>query len=104
MEMAPERALALVADEQERAARIGEEVLEVVHDPAAGEHPRGGDDHERPVCVADRLRLLDRIGELLARIAERRVAGAQERAGLLVVGLGMASYTLVARDAIGESM
>ena len=84
-----ERPLALVADEQQRAFRVGKEVLEVVHDPAAGQHPRGGDDHERPVGEADRLRLLDRIGELLARVHQRRLARAQELSGLLVVGLGV---------------
>ena len=73
-DVAPERSLALVADEQERAGRIGEEVLEVVHDPAAGQHAGRGDDHDRAVGQANRLRLLDRVGELLARVAQRRVA------------------------------
>ena len=38
LDVAAKRALALVADEEQRALRIGEEVLEVVHDPPAGEH------------------------------------------------------------------
>src|SRR4029453_13646450 len=55
LEVAAERSLSLVADEEQRAARIGEEVLEVVHDPAAGQHSGAGNDHDRPVGVPNRL-------------------------------------------------
>ncbi len=58
-----------------------------MHDAPAGEHSRRGDDHDRPVSMRDRLGLLDGIGELLARVLERRLTGAQELARLLVVVL-----------------
>ena len=48
-------ALPLIADEQQHRGGVGEEVLEVVQDPSAGQHPRRGDDHERLGIRADRL-------------------------------------------------
>src|SRR5918996_2426900 len=67
-EVTAQRALSLVADEEQCAGRIGQEVLEVMHHAAAGQHAGAGHDHHRPLCVTDRLRGLDAVGELLAGV------------------------------------
>ena len=54
--------------------RIGQQVLEVMEDPAAGEHPGRRDEDERPRAADDRLRRLDAGGARLAGVDERRVA------------------------------
>src|SRR6185436_18859264 len=58
LEVRAERALALVADEQDRRVRIADEVAQVVHNTAAREHPIRGHDHVRPLRGRDRLRRL----------------------------------------------
>ena len=56
LEVGAQRALALVADEQDRRGRVVDEVAQVADDPAAGQHPVRGDDHVRPGRPGDRLR------------------------------------------------
>ena len=57
---APERPLALVADEQDGRVRVVDEVAQVADDAPAGQHPVRGHDHVRPRRVGDRLRRLGR--------------------------------------------
>ena len=57
LDVPSERSLTLVADEQEGAGGIGQEVLEVVHDPPAGEHPGARHEHQRPWLGPDPLGL-----------------------------------------------
>ena len=85
LEVRAERALALVADEQDRGGRIVDQVAQVADDPPAGQHPVRGHDHVRPRGARDRLRRLDVVGDDLVRVVERRLARAQERRRLLVV-------------------
>ena len=61
-EVPAERALALVADEQDRGRRVVQQALRVAHRPAAGEHPVRRDDHVRRRRLRDRLATPGRSG------------------------------------------
>ena len=47
LEVGTQRALALVADEEQQRVGVVDELAQVVHDPAAGEHAAGGHDDHR---------------------------------------------------------
>ena len=53
-----QRALRLVADEEDRARRVADVLGQVVLDAAGRTHARGGHDDRRALQVVDRLRLL----------------------------------------------
>ncbi len=94
-QVAAEGPLALVADEQERGPRVGKQVLEVVEDPPAGQHPGRRDQDERPRAADDRLRGVHAGGACLAGVDERRVAGLEEAERLGVVALRVAEVDVV---------
>ena len=82
--------LPLVAHEQQRGVRVVDEVSQVPHHPAAGQHPVGGHDQVRPGRELDRAGLLGRVDDDLCRIVERRRAVAEQPRGLLVEVLAVA--------------
>src|SRR5512138_964554 len=57
LQVRAERALSLIADEQQRRRGILDEVAEVMEDATPGEHPVRRDDDVRPPRVLDLLRL-----------------------------------------------
>ena len=93
-EVAAERALALVADEQHGRRRVVEQPLRVAHGPSARQHPVRGDDDQRRRGLGDPLRLLDVLDDVLAREVERRLVRLQQRIRLLVVRLGVVAVDL----------
>ncbi len=71
LEVGAERALALVADEQERRGRIADQVAQMAEHPAAGQHPVRGHDHVRTLGLGDLLRVANVAGLGLVRVVER---------------------------------
>src|SRR5262245_60782560 len=91
LEVGAERALTLVADEQQDGLRVADEVSEMAQDAPAGQHPIRGHDHVRPRRRLDRLRIADMARLDLPGIVERRVALTEKLRGLLVVRLRVAA-------------
>src|SRR5256886_16868812 len=87
--MRPERALTLVADEEERCVRVIDEILQMVQHAAAGEHPVRRDDHVGPWRVLDGARLRDIVRRDRTRVVERIVLAREECAHLLIEALWM---------------
>ena len=85
--LAAERAVSLVAYDEDDVARVGDGVAEVVHDSAAFAHARGGDDDHRLVHVVERLAFLDAVRELETREGEDRTSAAEHGGGIVIVAL-----------------
>ena len=65
LDVAPRRALGLVADEEDVVARVAEHGLEIVHHPAAGAHAAGGDDHGGLAAVGQIVDHVPMVGVVL---------------------------------------
>ena len=86
-----ERALALIADEEQRRVRIVDEIAQVVQHAPAGEHAVRRDDHVRPRRGLDRAGSRHVVRDGRAGIVEGDAPSREHRARLLVEVLRMAS-------------
>ena len=89
-----QRPLGLVADDHDRVVGVGDDVPQVVADPARLAHARRGDDHHRAVQVVEPPRVVPARAELDVLRAEVERVLVHQAAGLRRVGLGMVAVDL----------